>query len=123
MMRLLHDGFPFVIRKPSHPQWPSSQGPNHYHLDGTVAQHLPLFGGFAGVGAEGFIYEQISADTGSGATLGSFEGHTYGVGPVVSYAHKIGKYDLAGEVKWLPEVDVNKRLKGNYLWVKLGIVF
>jgi hypothetical protein len=29
MMRLLHDGFPFVIRKPSHPQWPSSQGPNH----------------------------------------------------------------------------------------------
>jgi len=69
-----------------------------FHLDGTVAQHLPLFGGFAGAGAEGFVYEQISADTGSGATLGSFEGHTYGVGPVVSYAHKIGKYDFAGEV-------------------------
>lgn len=94
-----------------------------FHLDGTVAQHLPLFGGFAGVGAEGFIYEQISADSGSGATLGSFEGHTYGVGPVVSYAHKLGKYDFAGEVKWLPEVDVSKRLKGDYLWVKLGIVF
>jgi len=26
-------------------------------------------------------------------------------------------------LKWLPEVDVNKRLKGDYLWVKLGIVF
>lgn len=94
-----------------------------WHLDGTVAQHLPLLGGFAGVGAEGFIYEQISADSGSGATLGGFEGHTIGVGPVVSYAHKIGKYDFAGEVKWLPEVDVSNRLKGDYLWVKLGIVF
>jgi hypothetical protein len=28
-MCLLHDGFPFVTRKPSHPQWPSSEGPNH----------------------------------------------------------------------------------------------
>ena len=29
VMCLLHDGFPFVTRKPSHPQWPSSEGPNH----------------------------------------------------------------------------------------------
>lgn len=99
------------------------QSGTSWHLDGTVAQHLPLFGGFAGVGAEGFVYEQITGDSGSGATLGSFEGHTYGVGPVVSYAHKIGKVDFAGEVKWLQEVDVQKRLKGDYLWVKLGIVF
>ncbi len=99
------------------------QSGTSFHLDGTVAQHLPLFGGFAGVGAEGFVYEQITADSGSGATLGDFEGHTYGVGPVVSYAHKIGKVDFAGEVKWLPEVDVSKRLKGDYVWVKLGIVF
>ena len=94
-----------------------------FHLDGTVAQHLPLFGGVAGVGAEGFVYYQITGDSGSGATLGSFEGHTIGVGPVVSYAHKVGKYDFAGEVKWLPEVDVSQRLKGDYLWVKLGFVF
>ena len=30
MMCLLHDGFPFVTRKPSHPQWPSSEGPNQH---------------------------------------------------------------------------------------------
>ena len=99
------------------------QSGTSFHLDGTVAQHFPLFGGFAGVGAEGFVYEQITADSGSGATLGSFEGHTYGVGPVASYAHKIGKVDFAGEVKWLQEVDVQKRLQGDYVWVKLGIVF
>lgn len=99
------------------------QSGTSFHIDGTVAQHLPLFGGIAGAGAEGFVYEQITGDSGSGATLGSFEGHTYGVGPVVSYAHKIGKVDFAGEVKWLPELDVRKRLKGDYVWVKLGLVF
>ncbi|HKI69439.1 MAG TPA: transporter, partial [Verrucomicrobiae bacterium] len=99
------------------------QSGTSWHLDGTVAQHLPLFGGFVGVGAEGFVYEQITGDSGSGATLGSFEGHVYGVGPVVSYIHKIGKVDFAGEVKWLPEVDAEKRLKGNFVWVKLGVVF
>lgn len=99
------------------------QSGTSFHIDGTVAQHFPLLGGFAGVGAEGFVYEQIAADTGRGATLGDFEGHATGVGPVVSYARKIGKVDFAGEVKWVHEVDVSKRLKGDYIWVKLGIVF
>ncbi len=93
------------------------------HLEGTIAQHLPLFGGFAGVGANGFYYQQISADSGSGATLGDFEGYTAGVGPVVSYAHKIGKSDLAAEVKWLPELSVDKRMKGDYVWFKVGLSF
>jgi len=99
------------------------QSGTSFHIDGTVAQHFPLFGGYAGVGAEGFVYEQITGDSGSAAALGSFEGHAYGVGPVVSYAHKLGRVDFAGEVKWLTEVDVSKRLKGDYIWVKLGIVF
>lgn len=93
------------------------------HVDGTLAQHLPLFGGFAGVGANGFYYQQITGDSGSGATLGDFEGRTAGVGPVASYARKIGTVDFAGEIKWLPELDREKRLKGDYVWVKVGIVF
>lgn len=41
-----------------------------FHMDATVAQHLPLFGGFAGVGANGFYIKQISGDSGSGARRG-----------------------------------------------------
>jgi hypothetical protein len=56
--------------------------------------------------------------------LGNFKGHAVSLGPVVSYATKIaGKYDLVGEVKWLSELDVDKRLKGNYVWFKLGCCF
>ena len=93
------------------------------HLDMTVAQHLPLFGGFMGVGANGFYYEQISGDSGSGARLGDFEGMTYGVGPVLSYVRQIGKTQLLAEVKWLPELDTDKRMEGDYIWFKFGFLF
>jgi hypothetical protein len=96
------------------------------HLDATLAQHLPLFGGSIGVGANAFYYQQISADTGSGASLGDFEGRTAGVGPVLSYAAKIGPTrttDLVAELKWLPELDVQHRLKGDVIWFKVALVF
>ena len=96
------------------------------HLDATLAQHLPLLGGFIGVGANAFYYQQVTGDSGSGANLGDFEGRTVGVGPVLSYAMKVGgnkKTDLVAEVKWLPELDVDKRLKGDTVWFKLALVF
>ena len=95
-----------------------------FHLDGTIAQHLPLLGGVIGVGANGFYYQQISGDSGAGATLGDFKGRTVGVGPALSYIRKLGKTtNLAAEVKWLPELETENRLKGNYVWFKLALVF
>jgi len=94
-----------------------------FHLDLSVVQHLPLWGGFAGVGANGFYYQQIQGDSGSGATLGDFEGQTVGVGPAISYARKIGQCDAFAEVKWLPEIEVKNRTEGDYLWVKVGALF
>ena len=94
-----------------------------FHLDLTAAEHLPLFGGVIGVGANFFYYQQISGDSGSGATLGDFKGRTVGIGPVLSYAMKISGKDVVAELKWLPEIDVKNRLEGDYIWFKLGMVF
>ena len=95
-----------------------------FHLDATLAEHLPVGKlGVVGVGATAFYYQQITGDSGSGAVLGEFEGRTVGVGPVVSFITKIGQNDLVAEVKWLPELDVEKRLKGDYVWFKLGMAF
>lgn len=93
------------------------------HLDLTVAQHLPLLGGIIGVGANGFYYQQLSGDSGADAVLGDFEGHTLGIGPVLSYVRPIGQSQLLTEIKWLPELDVNKRMEGDFLWFKLGFLF
>jgi hypothetical protein len=96
-----------------------------FHLDLTAAEHLPLplLGGIIGVGANAFYYQQITGDSGSGAILGDFKGRTVGIGPVLSYSMKIWKKDLVAEAKWLPEIEVKNRLKGDYIWFKLGILF
>ncbi len=95
------------------------------HLDLTLAQHLPLFGGFIGVGANGFYYQQLTGDRGTYALLGDFEGRTVGVGPVLSYVRPFnhGKSQFLAELKWLPELDVNNRMKGDYVWFKFGFLF
>jgi hypothetical protein len=93
------------------------------HVDGTLAQHFPLAGGLAGVGVNGFWYQQVSPDSGSGAALGDFEARTIGVGPVLSYAFKLGKTDILAEVKWLNELDTVNRLQGNMVWFKLVAKF
>jgi hypothetical protein len=94
-----------------------------FHVDATVAQHLPLGPGFIGIGASAFYLQQTTGDSGSGAQLGSFEEMTAGVGPVLSYAGQIGKTSFAASLKWLPQIDAQKTLKGDYIWFKVGVQF
>lgn len=95
-----------------------------FHVDATTAKHFPVGHGLFGVGAGAFWYEQISGDSGSGATLGSLEGRSFGVGPVLSYMRQAGKRTtLIGELKWLPDLDAEKRLEGDVVWFKLALVF
>jgi hypothetical protein len=115
----LFTGFDFNTENPDTHYQTGTQ----YHLDLSVVQHLPLWGGFAGVGANGFYYQQIEGDSGSGANLGNFEGQTIGVGPAISYVHPLGTSQIFGEVKWLPEVEVKNRTEGDYIWIKAGVLF
>jgi hypothetical protein len=96
---------------------------NQFRLDGTLAQHFPLAGGIAGVGLSAFNYDQVSADSGSGASFGAFKGHTFGYGPAVSFVTKAGSADLIVELKWLRETQTKNRLQGDYLWAKVVFKF
>jgi hypothetical protein len=101
----------------------SYQSGDIYHVDATLAQHLPVFGGVAGAGASAFYLKQITGDSGSGARLGSFEIETYGVGPTLSYIHPIGKSTLVVDGSWLPQLHSDNTTKGNFWWVKLTLAF
>jgi hypothetical protein len=93
------------------------------HADATFAQHLPLFGGLAGIGATTTWYRQIEPDRGSGATLGAFRGETASVGPVLSYIGKLGAEDLLIELKWQTEYHTQNRLEGDTIFFKLACKF
>jgi len=101
------------------------QSGNVFHIDTTIAEHLPLFGyGIIGIGANAFYWKQFTADSGSGATLGSFETKMIGIGPVLSYiSPPICGHTLVAEVKWLPQIDTSYTLKGDYVWFKVGFAF
>jgi hypothetical protein len=89
------------------------------HFDGSVQQILPVGQGLLTLGLEGFYFQQTSCDSGSGATLGCFKGKTAGLGPAVGYILPLSKTEtLVLEAKWLAEIDVEKRLKGDFIWLK-----
>lgn len=99
------------------------QSGTQLHIDSTAAQHFPLWGGLAGVGLNAYWYEQVSGDSGDGATFGDFKGRTAGVGPVISYSKSCGGIDLVGELKWLHEFETKNRLEGDYVWLKVIFKF
>ena len=103
------------------------QSGTQFHLDGTLAQHLPLFKGLAGIGVNPFYYTQLTGDSGPGATLGKFEGTTVGIGPVLSYLRpknpKTGHVDFIADLKWLNEFYTKNRLQGNTVFIKILFKF
>ncbi len=94
-----------------------------FHIDGTLAQHFPLWGGLAGAGVNAYYYEQLAGDSGDGATLGDFKAMTTGLGPALSYSDKVGSHSVTGELKWLHEFDTEKRLEGDIIFFKLLVSF
>jgi hypothetical protein len=89
-----------------------------FHLDTSVQQQRPPGPGYPSLGAELWL-EQVEGDSGSGATFGDFEGHTFGVGPVLGYVLPVGESTFVAEARWLPEFDVKRRVEGHHLWLKL----
>jgi hypothetical protein len=112
---LLNTGFAINTENPD----TNYKSGNVLHLDGAIQQILPVGKGLLTLGAEGFYFQQVSCDSGSGATLGCFKGRTTGLGPVVGYIQPFSKTEsLVLEFKWLFEMDVKNRLDGDYIWLK-----
>jgi hypothetical protein len=93
------------------------------HAEVSVQKILPLGSAFATLGLNGFIYEQISGDSGSGASLGDFKGSSIGIGPVLGYIRPTKKGMFIAELKWLPELSSTRRLEGDWIWLKTVFTF
>jgi hypothetical protein len=91
-----------------------------FHLDYFLGQHLPQ--GFA-LGLAGYIYNQMTADTGSGATLGAFHGQTIALGPCLTYSGKIGTHAIGVNARYYNELKVHNRFDGQgfFLTLSLGL--
>jgi hypothetical protein len=93
---------------------------NEFHLDFTFNQFLSK--NFA-VGFQGYYYQQITSDSGSGAVLGDFKGESVGIGPAILWMPKFADGKLAAIVKWLHDVEADNRLKGDWGQVTVSYNF
>jgi hypothetical protein len=65
------------------------------------------------IGLNGYFYQQVQGDSGTGATLGSFKGRTLALGPVINWSFQLGKIPVSSSLKYFREFDVKNRLEGD----------
>ncbi len=98
-----------------------SQG---FHTEAALAQFLPPGKNTCiAHGVSGFCYQQVSGDSGPGATRGGLVGRSAGPGPVLNLSQIFGNKKPAIQAKWLPEFDTANRCEGNRLRLTAGIAF
>lgn len=73
------------------------------------------------VGAAGYFYNQLGADSGPGATLGAFESKVIGVGPQVGYGLSIGGVQIDLNVRGYKEFEAEHRPEGWNVWFSVSV--
>jgi hypothetical protein len=73
------------------------------------------------VGAVGYVYHQLTGDSGSGDQVGSFMSRVVGVGPQIGYFFPLGGYQGYLNLKGYGEFDAHDRASGYNAWLTLTI--
>jgi hypothetical protein len=85
---------------------------------------LKRFGTGWGVGVVGGYIQQLGHDTGGLADIvGGAQGHSVGIGPMVTWNGKISKTPVGASLRWVNEFNVSNRPKGNAVELSVNATF
>lgn len=90
------------------------QSGDEVHIDFVFNQFL--FESLA-VGLHGFVYRQVSGDSGDGALLGDFKAEVSGIGPAIMWIPPKYEGEVALVAKWLSEYDSENRIDGDHIFL------
>jgi hypothetical protein len=65
------------------------------------------------VGIAGYHHQQVTGDSGAGATLGDFKGRVTVLGSVVTYSFQLGKIPVSTQWSYFHEYQVENRVDGD----------
>lgn len=89
-----------------------------FHLEASAFyQFTPKFS----AGLNGYHYQQLSGDSGSGATLGDFKGRVTAIGPGLSGSFQAGPVPVAVSLRYFREFNAKNRLEGDAGWLTVSI--
>ncbi len=81
-----------------------------FHVEWALMQHVSKTTSF---GLGGYHYQQITGDSGAGATLGDFKGRISGVGPVLTHTFQVGKIPVSTQLEYMHEFNAKNRAEGD----------
>jgi hypothetical protein len=81
-----------------------------FHVEYAAVQN---FSKHFALGVNGYYYDQVTGDSGSGAGLGSFKGRVVAIGPVMNLNFQVAKIPVSANLKYFREFDVENRLEGD----------
>jgi hypothetical protein len=96
----------------------SYQNGTDWHLDWGVSQFLTKQ---LQIGAAGYVYKQLSADTGAPLILGENKSQVVGVGPQMGYLFPVANMQGYLNLKTYWEFDAQRRADGWNTWVTFAI--
>ncbi|MGI9571237.1 MAG: transporter, partial [Desulfobulbia bacterium] len=91
-----------------------------FHLDLTANQFVTEE---LALGLRGYVYQQLTGDTGAGALLGSFKGESTGGGFGLSWVPAALGGRLAVTASWLRDLHAKRRLKADYGSISAAMTF
>ncbi len=88
-----------------------------FHIEGSIERKFsPTFS----VGLQAFHLQQLSGDSGEGATLGSFKGRVSGIGATVAVNFPLGKAPATLRLRVLKEFGAKNRMEGTIGFLSLS---
>jgi hypothetical protein len=66
-------------------------------------------------------YHQLTADSGSGASLGGFKGRAIAIGGSIGYDFAIGQLPISTRLRYYHELEVDNRLKGDAAFLSVSM--
>jgi hypothetical protein len=73
------------------------------------------------VGVVGYALQQLTGDSGSGATFGDFKSRVFGIGPQIGYIFPVGDMQGYVNVKGYWEFEAEHRPEGWNVWLTMSI--
>ena len=88
------------------------------HLDWAISKFVSKQ---VHVGLVGYAYQQLTGDSGAGATLGDFKSRVFAVGPQIGYLFPVADMQGYLNLKGYKEFGAENRAEGWNVWLTLAI--
>jgi len=115
-------GYEFSVTAGATYNWENPDTDYRSGIDGHIDWGASLFlSDTLNVGAVGYVYYQLTGDSGKGATLGDFKSRVYGIGPQLNWFFPVGKSQGLLNLKGYWEFGADHRPEGWNSWLILSI--